>query len=87
MTDQRTMSTAELRTEIVEMIKSESDTSVLEAIRTLLYKLRIQDDAEDELTDEEIAELERRRARYLSGESKPHSVEESMRLAREGFKK
>jgi hypothetical protein len=63
MTDQRAMSTAELRTEIVEMIQSESDTSVLEAIRTLLYKLRIQDDAEDELLDEEVAELERRRAR------------------------
>lgn len=42
---------------------------------------------EEDLTDEEVAELERRRARYLSGESRPHSVEESMRLAREGFKR
>ncbi|MBV6404080.1 MAG: hypothetical protein IT228_04105 [Flavobacteriales bacterium] len=44
-------------------------------------------EVEGDFTDEEVAELERRRARYLSGESKPHSVEESMRLAREGFKR
>ncbi|HRN37333.1 MAG TPA: hypothetical protein PLV70_12370 [Flavobacteriales bacterium] len=42
--------------------------------------------AEEDFTDEEIAELDKRRARYLSGESQPHTVEESMRLAREGDK-
>ncbi len=44
-------------------------------------------EVEEDYTDEEVAELERRRARYLSGESKPHSVEESMRRAREGSKR
>jgi hypothetical protein len=39
-------------------------------------------DVNGELPDEDIPELERRRARYLSGESVPLSVEESMRLAR-----
>ena len=39
-----------------------------------------------DFTEEEITELDRRRARYLSGGSKPHAVEESMRLAREGSK-
>ena len=37
---------------------------------------------EDDLTDAEVTELEQRRARYLSGESKPQSVEEAMRLVR-----
>ena len=39
-------------------------------------------DGGDELPDEDLPELERRRARYLNGESVPVSVEEAMRLAR-----
>jgi hypothetical protein len=39
-------------------------------------------DVGDELPDEDLPELERRRARYLNGESVPVSVEEAMRLAR-----
>jgi len=71
------MSTIELQTEIVQMIKDESDTSILEAIRTLLYKVR-QGQVEDDLTAEDIAELDKRRARRLSGESKGYSAEDSI---------
>ncbi|HQV39572.1 MAG: hypothetical protein IPO60_14865 [Flavobacteriales bacterium] len=79
------MTTLELRAEIKQLLSREKNTSVLEAIRMLLRR----EDAEtdDDFTDEELAELEQRRARYVSGESKPHTVEESMRLAREGFKR
>ncbi|MBK6410180.1 MAG: hypothetical protein IPF78_10835 [Flavobacteriales bacterium] len=79
------MTTLELRAEIKQLLNREKNTSVLEAIRMLLRR----EDAEtdDDFTDEELAELEQRRARYVSGESKPHTVEESMRLAREGFKR
>ncbi len=39
-------------------------------------------DGEDDFTEEEIAELDRRRARYLSGESKGYTIEESMKMLR-----
>ena len=64
------------------MIKEESDTSILEAIRTLLFKLRQTEEADDDLTDEDIAELDRRRALSSSGESKGYSAEESFRMLR-----
>ncbi|MFZ1694914.1 MAG: hypothetical protein WAT74_17085 [Flavobacteriales bacterium] len=76
------MSALDLRTEIMQMIKEESDTSILEAIRTLLFKLRQTEEADDDLTDEDIAELDRRRALRLSGESKGYSAEESIRMLR-----
>ena len=79
------MTTLELRAEIEQLLSHEKNTSVLEAIRMLLRREEVE--VEDDFTDEEIAELEQRRARYLSGESKPHTMEESMRLAREGFKR
>ncbi|MBS1936669.1 MAG: hypothetical protein JSS84_02505 [Bacteroidetes bacterium] len=40
----------------------------------------------DGYTDEEVAELDRRQARHLSGESKSYTHEEAMRMMREGFK-
>ena len=45
------MSAIDLQTEIVQMIKDENDTSILEAIRTLLYRVR-QGQVEDDFTDE-----------------------------------
>lgn len=72
------MTAIELRTEIMQLIKLEQDTSILEAIRTLLYKLRQADEGDDDLTDEEVAELEGR----FQGKVKAHSREESMRIAR-----
>jgi hypothetical protein len=79
------MTAIDLRTEIVQMIKSERDTSILEAIRTLLYKLR-QADQDDDLTDEEVAELDAQRADRISGKVKFISEEESIRMIRAGRK-
>lgn len=41
---------------------------------------------EDDYSDEEIAELDRRQARHLSGKSRSYTHEEAMRMMREGFK-
>jgi hypothetical protein len=76
------MTTIDLRTEIVQMIKSERDTSILEAIRTLLYKVRQADVAEEDLTDEEVAELEGRFQDMVSGKVKPIGEKESIRMIR-----
>lgn len=77
------MSAIDLQTEIVRMIKDENDTSILEAIRTLLYRVR-QGQVEDDFTDEEVAELDRRRAEYLSGEGTSYTAEESLQRLRSG---
>jgi hypothetical protein len=74
------MTAIDLRTEIVEMIKSERDTSILEAIRTLLYKLRQAD--EEDLTDKEVFELEGRFQDMVGGKVKPISEKESIRMIR-----
>lgn len=72
------MSTAELRTEITDLLRQEENTSVLQAIRMLLRRAEAED---DDLTDADIAELEARRAARLNGGSRFHTVEESMRIA------
>lgn len=77
------MRTIDLQTEIVQLIKDESDTSVLEAIRTLLYRVR-RGQEDDEYTAEEIAELDRRRDEYLRGEGTSYSAEESVQRLRSG---
>lgn len=83
--NKKAMSATELQTEIVQMIKDERDTGILEAIRMLLYKLR-QAEEEDDLTDEEVAELDAQRADRISGKVKFVSEEESFRMIRAGRK-
>ena len=41
---------------------------------------------EDDLTDEEIAELDRQQALHLSGQTKSYTRVEAIRMMREGFK-
>jgi len=77
------MSTIDLQAEIVQMIKDESDPSILEAIRTLLYRVR-QGQVDDDFTAEDIAKLDRRRAEYLRGEGTSYSAEESLQRLRSG---
>lgn len=77
------MSAIELQTEIMQMIKDERDMSILEAIRTLLYRVR-QGEVNDDFTAEDITELEKRRAEYLSGEGTSYTAEESLRRLRSG---
>ncbi len=77
------MSAIDLQTEIVQMIKDENDTSILEAIRTLLYRVR-QAQLDEDFSADDIAELDRRRAEYLSGEGRSYTVEESLQRLRSG---
>lgn len=74
------MTAVELRAEIIRMIENEGDTSVLEAIRTLLFRLYLH--GEDDLTDDEVAELEGRYQGMVSGKTKAHTREESMAKVR-----
>jgi hypothetical protein len=81
------MTTIELRTEIMRLLREEDNTSILEAIRLLLHKVRRAGSEEDGMTDEEYAELEQRFQELLSGKVKAHTREESMRLIRAGLGK
>ena len=82
------MNIATTKLELVQQLLSIADEKTLRKVANFFKKeVPVVAEEEDEFTDEEIVELERRRARYMSGESKAHSVEESMRLAREGFKR
>jgi hypothetical protein len=73
------MTALELQAEIQQLLRKEKNLSVLEAIRMLL---RREEPQEEDLTDEEVAELDKRRARRLSGKSKGVSAAESIRRLR-----
>lgn len=78
------MGAIDIKTEIVQMIQDESDTGLLEAIRTLLHKVRQAEVADDDFTDEDIAEWDRRRAEYLRGEGTSYTAAESLHRLRSG---
>lgn len=75
------MTAIDLRTEIMQLLREERNTSILEAIRMLLRRTD-----EDDYTEEDIAELDRRREERLRGDGPSHGIEESIRMAREGLK-
>ena len=80
------MTKADLRAEIMQMISDEEDTTILEAIRTLLSKVRYATEEEgDDLTDQEVAELDQRREYRRSGKVEFLSEEEFLRSLREGL--
>ena len=60
------------------------DEAALQRVATVIEKEM--PEVDDDFTDEEIAELDRRQASHLSGESKSYTHEEAMRMMREGFK-
>ncbi|MBL0126890.1 MAG: hypothetical protein IPP83_05400 [Flavobacteriales bacterium] len=78
------MTAIELRTEILQLISQEENTSVLEAIKLLLR--REDGDTDNDISDEELAELEQQRQDRISGKLKFHSEEESLRIIRQGKK-
>ncbi len=78
------MTAIDLQTEIIQLLREERNTGILEAIRMLLR--REETEADVDFTAEELAELDAQRAEHLSGKSKSYSAEESIRMIREGFK-
>ena len=77
------MTALQLQAEIQKLLRKEKNLSVLEAIRILLRREEAQD---DDLTDEEVAELDAQRADRISGKVKFVSEEDSIRMIRTGRK-
>lgn len=73
--------------DLVQRLLAIWDEAALQRVATVIEQEVPQNIDADDFSEEEIAELDRRRARRISGESKPHTLEESMRLAQEGFKR
>lgn len=73
------MTALHLQAEIQQLLRKEKNLTVLEAIRMLLRREEPQD---DDLTDEEVAELEGRFHDMVSGKVKPISEKESIRMIR-----
>ncbi len=81
------MDIANIKLTLVERLMLVWDEASLKRIGNAIETEILEAAGEDDFSDEEIAELDRRRARHLSGESKSYTQEEAMRLAREGFKR
>jgi len=79
------MDIANIKLLLMERLMLVWDEASLKRIGNVI-ETEIQEEVGDDFTDEEIAELDRRQARHLSGESKSYTHEEAMRMMREGFK-
>ena len=76
------MSAIDLRTEIVQLLQKERNESVLTTIRSLLKR---DEKGEDfVITDDELAELEEIDRRRKAGLDTYVSLDEAMRMIREG---
>ncbi|MCO6482692.1 MAG: hypothetical protein J5I62_07850 [Flavobacteriales bacterium] len=70
------MTALQLQAEIKRLLDQERNINVLEAIRMLLR--REDPTVEDDFTEEELAELDKRRERHLRGEGTSYTLEESI---------
>ncbi len=77
------MSTPELKLDLLERLIQLQDNDILRKIKALLDS----DEVSEELTDDELAELEELRKRRLDGSETYVPLEEAMRMAREALKK
>lgn len=79
------MNSAAIKLDMLERLASVKDDTIIKQMAALLKKTFpevMTGDADDDITDEELAELDRRRARRLSGESKGYTAGESIRMLR-----
>lgn len=67
---------------LVQRLLSIWDEAALQRVAKVIEKEAPELGDEEDLSDEDIAELDKRRARRLSGESKEYSAEESIRMLR-----
>lgn len=70
------MTALQLQAEIKRLLDQERNINVLEAIGMLLR--REDPTVEDDFTEEELAELDKRRERHLRGEGTSYTLEESI---------
>lgn len=80
------MDLSSLKLTLVERLMLVWDEAALRRIGTAIETEIPEGSEEDDLTDEELDELDRRHARHVNGESTSYSREEAIRLMREGFK-
>ena len=76
------MDIARKKLELVQRLLSIWDEAALQRVAKVIEKEAPDVDEEDDLRDEDIAELDKRRARRLSGESKGITAEASIRMLR-----
>jgi len=80
------MDIANIKLTLMERLMLVWDEASLKRIGNAIETEITEEISEDDYTDEEISELDRRQARHLSGESKSYTHEEAMRMMREGSK-
>ena len=80
------MDIANIKLTLMERLMLVWDEASLRRIGAAIETEITEEKGMDGYTDEEIAALDRRQARHLSGESKSYTHEEAMRMMREGFK-
>lgn len=76
------MDSAAIKLELMQQLLSISDEKTLRKVVNF-FKKEVAVEEDEDFTAEEIAELDRRRARRLSGEGKGYTAEESIRMLRE----
>ncbi|MBX2972802.1 MAG: hypothetical protein KF797_06855 [Flavobacteriales bacterium] len=80
------MDIASIKLTLMERLMLVWDEAALKRIGTAIETEIPEEVGAVDYTDEEIAELDRRQARHLSGESRSYTQEEALRMMREGFK-
>lgn len=78
------MNSTAIKLDMLERLAGVKDEALIKRMATMLRKAfpEVMAGDDDDLTDEDIAELDKRRARRLSGESKGYTAEESIRMLR-----
>jgi hypothetical protein len=76
------MDIAAMKLDLVQRLLSIWDEAALTRIAIAIETEVFEEGGEEDLTEEEVLELDKRRARRLSGESKGYSAEESIRMLR-----
>jgi hypothetical protein len=77
------MDIAATKLELMQQLMSIVDEKTLRKVASFFKKEVSAEEEEVDFTSEELEELDRRRAGRISGKSKGHSAEESIRMLRE----
>jgi hypothetical protein len=77
------MDIAATKLELMQQLMSIVDEKTLRKVASFFKKEVSAEEEEVDFTSEELEELDRRRADRISGKSKGHSAEESIRMLRE----
>ena len=80
--DPKNMDIALKKLDLVQRLLLIRDEAALQRVARVIEKEALEVDEADGFTDEEIAELDKRRARRLSGESKGYMAAGSIRMLR-----